>query len=239
MQEINKIRYAGFFVRLWAVLIDGLIVSAALCLIRIPVGVITLGEGFNPLKFPVLFHFTAWDILLYILGSAYYVLMVYSYGATMGKKVLRLRVIAVNGEKLTFLTVLYRETVGKYLSSVPLCIGFFIIGADKEKRGFHDMLCDTRVIYDLEPRESRNMENTYMHDGSERKPKAGYPDSTYMPPTAYTKAAHNGGMNNSLGRLQDANADSRQKEEDIDSGLSIQDIDRRAGGDAGDWPGQD
>lgn len=202
MQEINKTRYAGFFVRLWAVIIDGLIVWAALCLVRVPVWVLTLGLGFNPLKVPVLFCFTAWDIILYVLGSAYYVLMIYACGATIGKKALRLKVAAADGERLTFLTVLYRETVGKYLSSALLCIGFFIIGADKEKRGLHDMLCDTRVIYDLEPRESGNMDNTYIHDSSEIKPrsKPGYPDSTYMPPTAYTAADLDEGTENGPGQ---------------------------------------
>lgn len=162
MQETNKIRYAGFFVRLWAVIIDSCIVAAVLILVRLPVWAASLAIGFNPLKIPVLFRFTTWDILAYMLGCIYYVAMIYMCGATIGKKALKLKVISADAERLSFLTVLYRETVGKYLSGALVCIGYLIIGPDKEKRGLHDVLCDTRVIYDLGSKKSEKLEGTYM-----------------------------------------------------------------------------
>ena len=45
------------------------------------------------------------------------------------------------------LNVVYRETVGRFLCSLPVNIGYIVAGIDSEKRGFHDMLCDTRVVY--------------------------------------------------------------------------------------------
>lgn len=50
-------------------------------------------------------------------------------------------------EKLTLFNVVYRETVGRFLCSLPVNIGYIVAGIDSEKRGFHDLLCDTRVVY--------------------------------------------------------------------------------------------
>ena len=54
---------------------------------------------------------------------------------------------ADGGEKLGLFTVVYRETVGRFLCSVIMGAGYLMAGIDKEKRGLHDILCDTRVIY--------------------------------------------------------------------------------------------
>ena len=43
--------------------------------------------------------------------------------------------------------IVYRETVGKFLSGIFLSIGYILVGLDNEKRALHDILCDTRVIY--------------------------------------------------------------------------------------------
>ena len=43
--------------------------------------------------------------------------------------------------------MVYRETVGRFLCSLPVNIGYIVAGIDSEKRGFHDLLCDTRVVY--------------------------------------------------------------------------------------------
>ena len=96
----------------------------------------------------ILFHYTLKDIVLYLGQVLYFILCTRYTGTTPGKRVMNLRVISVeeNGE-LDLLTVVYRETVGRFLSSIFVCIGYLIIGVDREKRGFHDMLCDTRVVY--------------------------------------------------------------------------------------------
>ena len=62
---------------------------------------------------------------------------------------MNLRVVpADRNEKLSFVDVLYRETVGRFLCGISIWIGYIIVGVDKEKQGFHDMLCDTRVVYE-------------------------------------------------------------------------------------------
>lgn len=72
--------------------------------------------------------------------------MTYLTGATVGKRLMNLRVVACDDSKLTFVNVLYRETIGRYLSSL-LFVGYLMIGVSETKQGLHDRLCDTQVIY--------------------------------------------------------------------------------------------
>mgnify|MGYP001129076922 FL=1 len=74
-------------------------------------------------------------------------ILTYGTGATLGKRAMGLRVVNVNGEKLSLFNLIYRETVGRFLSGLFMCIGYIMIGIDRQKRGLHDVLGDTRVIY--------------------------------------------------------------------------------------------
>ena len=146
MQAACIEKRAGFWVRLAAYALDRLILAAALVLVKVPVFFASFRGGFW--SAPVFFSFTAADILCWLLISAYFVALTACCGATLGKKAMRLRVVRQDtGEKPRFLTVLYRETVGRYLSGI-LCIGYILIAADSEKRSLHDRICDTLVVYD-------------------------------------------------------------------------------------------
>lgn len=48
---------------------------------------------------------------------------------------------------MTFFEVTFRETVGRFLSALILSIGYIMIAIDKKKRGLHDILSDTNVVY--------------------------------------------------------------------------------------------
>ena len=96
----------------------------------------------------ILFHYTLKDIVLYIFQVLYFILCTYLTGTTLGKRAMNLRVVsAEDGQGLTLLDVVYRETIGRFLCSLFVGIGYIIAGVDREKRGLHDILCDTRVIY--------------------------------------------------------------------------------------------
>ncbi|WP_160686927.1 RDD family protein [Clostridium sp. C2-6-12] len=150
-QNKEGLLYAGFFVRLSAYIIDCIIVGIALLIIRIPKLIIHM---MNPDVFlikPILFEFSIFDVVIYLIGLTYFILMTYYCGGTLGKKLLNLKVCKGNDEKLTLFTVVYRESIGRYLSGLILFIGYIIIGVDSKKRGLHDILSDTLVVYDIEP----------------------------------------------------------------------------------------
>ena len=87
------------------------------------------------------------DIILYLLKVTYFILLTYYTGSTLGKKLFRIEVVSSENRPLTFFEVAYRETVGKFLSVVILYIGYIMVGFDEEKKGLHDILSDTRVVY--------------------------------------------------------------------------------------------
>ena len=96
----------------------------------------------------ILFYYTLKDILLYVFQVLYFILCTWLTGTTLGKRAMNLRVIsACPEEPLGLLDVVYRETIGRFLCSLSVGIGYIMAGVDKEKRGLHDFLCDTRVIY--------------------------------------------------------------------------------------------
>lgn len=165
MQKVYKETpvYAGFFIRLAAFLIDMLLVNVVLCVIKVPVWFLELSIGDSILFKNILFEYNAFDILYYVLTATYFVLSTYCCGATLGKYLMKIKVVSVDGEKLSFLTVLIRETIGRYLSAIIVYIGYIVAGLDNRKQGIHDRISDTYVVYKM------------MYQKSEEEPAQGRP----------------------------------------------------------------
>lgn len=129
-------------------MIDSVVVFAGLLIVRLIFAGISLAGGGAITGTDILFHYSLKDIVLYALNVLYFIAFTYLTGTTLGKKAMNLRVVSKNPEeKLTLFNVVYRETVGRFLCSLPVNIGYIVAGIDSEKRGFHDLLCDTRVVY--------------------------------------------------------------------------------------------
>lgn len=135
----KTLRAAPFFPRLTAYLIDRLILGAALFIPR-------LVNAFRSSGQAVLFRFTWADIVFWAVGAAYFTALTYLTGATLGKKAMGLTVVNEAGERPDFLTVLWRETWARYLSSL-LCIGYILCAAEPERGALHDRILGTRVVY--------------------------------------------------------------------------------------------
>ncbi|MCP1101474.1 putative RDD family membrane protein YckC [Aequitasia blattaphilus] len=141
---------AGFFVRLGAYLIDLIIVNASLLIIRLMLLVFMSLLSDTPLSGNILFHFSLLDIILYLCKVLYFILLTYFTGTTLGKRAMNLRVIHKNSyQKISLMEVVFRETIGRFLSSIILYAGYLMIGIDKEKEALHDKLSDTKVVYNL------------------------------------------------------------------------------------------
>ena len=142
----NRI-YAGFFVRLAAYLTDIIIVWCAMLVIKVPVWVTTVTSPNNFFVRDFIFQYSIKDILFYLMQAAYFILLTYFTGSTLGKKLFQIRVVSAEERKLTFFEVAFRETIGRFLSALILSIGYIMIAVDKKKRGLHDILSDTNVVY--------------------------------------------------------------------------------------------
>ena len=68
------------------------------------------------------------------------------YGATPGKMVCKLRVVTAEGGRFG-----YGRAAGRALAEIlrgMICyIGYIMVGFDSQKRGLHDHICNTRVVY--------------------------------------------------------------------------------------------
>ena len=139
--------YAGFFVRLAAFIVDSLIVGTGLLFIKLPIWFAAFGTD-NILSRDFIFQYSALDIIYYLLKLCYFVLLTYFTGATLGKKLFHLRVVSSEDRTPSFFEIAFRESVGRFLSALVLYVGYIMVGADKKKRGLHDMLSDTYVVYE-------------------------------------------------------------------------------------------
>ncbi len=165
----KEAEYAGFWVRFSAYMIDCVLVFFALLIIRvIMLGVMSAVKG-TVLGGNILFHYNLKDIVLYVLQVLYFILCTYYTGTTLGKKAMNLRVVCADREEeLTLLNVIYRETIGRFLSGAIVGAGYIMAGIDGEKRGLHDILCDTRVIYAKKIKvieTGRTMRKAYVEGG--------------------------------------------------------------------------
>ena len=161
--------YAGFWVRLSAYVIDSVVVFTGLLIVRLIFAGISLAGGDAITGTDILFHYSLKDIVLYGLKVLYFIAFTYLTGTTLGNKAMNLRVVSSNPEeKLTLLNVVYRETVGRFLCSLPVNIGYIVAGIDSEKRGFHDMLCDTKVVYQKkELKKTESIQNSVVEKQQE------------------------------------------------------------------------
>ncbi len=144
----NQVR-AGFFVRLAAYLIDEIIVGAGVIALKVLFFFVTLALPGSLLKQNFIFEYSVVDIILYAVGVTYFILFTYCTGSTVGKKLFHLQVVSVEDRKVTLFEVIYRETVGRFLSGLVLSIGYFLVVVHKEKKALHDLLSDTQVVYNL------------------------------------------------------------------------------------------
>ncbi|WP_175990784.1 RDD family protein [Bacillus sp. Marseille-Q1617] len=138
-KETKGFFLAGFWLRVWAYLIDLIVIGSITRLIIKPVFKvldITLVEGsmFAPIS-----------ILSAIVFYGYFVLMTKFFSQTIGKMVLGIKVIDLKGGRPTWGTVIFRELIGRFISST-IFILYVVVAFTTKKQGIHDLFADTTVV---------------------------------------------------------------------------------------------
>jgi uncharacterized RDD family membrane protein YckC len=149
------IEYGGFWLRVGAKVIDSMILGAVMVVIEIILFAI-MGGAFFAFNFKETndprFIATAATLygLLFILVFGvqcfYHVWFVKKYGGTPGKLALQLRIIAADGNPLTWGRAFGRFGAEIFITGLTCNIGYIIAGFDEEKRTLHDHICNTRVV---------------------------------------------------------------------------------------------
>jgi uncharacterized RDD family membrane protein YckC len=83
-------------------------------------------------------------ILMFIIG--YHTLFWYFAGQTPGKALLGLRLVTVDGKRVSIPRGILRY-FAYYLSAIPIFLGFWWILIDDQRQGWHDKIAKTVVIY--------------------------------------------------------------------------------------------
>jgi uncharacterized RDD family membrane protein YckC len=133
--------YAGFWRRLVAFFLDGLIVGA----VTVPLS-LALGGGGDDLGSTSSTYNPAASSISTALSWLYYALMESSAKqATLGKMALGIRVTDLDGNRIGF-----GKATGRYfakiLSALILGIGFLMVAFTQRKQGLHDILAGTLVV---------------------------------------------------------------------------------------------
>ncbi len=148
-------KYAGFWRRFIAYMIDGFIITfvtfilALIASIAFFTGIMSGGNtswiaGMNDPQ--QMLSFTLWFWLFSTsINIAYFTYFHGATGRTPGKSLLGVQVVSVEGSPISFGTAFLRA-VGYIVSSLFLCLGFIWIGFDKKKQGWHDKIAGTVVI---------------------------------------------------------------------------------------------
>ncbi|MDX1492160.1 MAG: RDD family protein [Pseudohongiellaceae bacterium] len=135
---MSQVRYAGFNIRLLASLIDSVLITLLLS----PLLPLLIGEAANdPLSIANIFVST-----IIALGVT---LVFWKYrSATPGKIILGLKIIdEASGGKPSSRQLVVRY-LSYYVSLLGFGLGFLLIPMDTKKRGWHDKIAGTLVIYD-------------------------------------------------------------------------------------------
>lgn len=131
--------YVGFWVRFWAVLIDGFLITGITVLLNsLIAGQLYFAGGIG----------MPWELLtVYLIPAAITIWFWRRYRATPGKMFMGIEVV----DEKTRSAVTLEQGVGRYLSyylsALPLALGYIWAAFDPKKQSWHDKLAGTIVVY--------------------------------------------------------------------------------------------
>jgi uncharacterized RDD family membrane protein YckC len=133
------VKFAGFWIRFLAFVIDGIVVTLLSTSITCAIRAAT-GGRVDP------FETSALDNNMGLLFMAVYnTVLVRMFGATLGKMATGLRIVNADGSPIS-----YGKALGRWAAQIVsqlICfLGYVMIVWDDEKRALHDRICNTRVI---------------------------------------------------------------------------------------------
>jgi uncharacterized RDD family membrane protein YckC len=145
----SSLQYAGVGIRFGARMLDGLVLGIpiiVIVLLLLPGALRATTNRPNFVNGPFI-------LLSVFFGLFYEVLMLRYWGATLGKMACGLKVVRPDGSSLSWGVSFGRFFMYNVVISAVPFLNFFLLlttaimaGTDKQKRGLHDRVCDTRVV---------------------------------------------------------------------------------------------
>jgi len=140
-------QFAGFWRRMAAALIDFALVMT----LTAPLLFSIYGHAYFRwlfTGFDLMSTYGSWDLILTRILPIIGLLLCWRYlGATPGKMLMSCRIVSRHTRRTPGLAQALIRLLCYFASSLPLNLGFFWIGWDKQKQGFHDKMANTLVLY--------------------------------------------------------------------------------------------
>jgi uncharacterized RDD family membrane protein YckC len=131
---------AGFWIRVVAVLVDLIVLVVAQIVLRLFSWALWGGAVVESRVFEgTVFLFGL------VFDAVYQVTLHAMFGQTVGKLVLNVRVVQLDGHPLSWRIAVNRY-LGEWVSVCLLGIGYVMAGLRPDKRALHDLLAGTRVV---------------------------------------------------------------------------------------------
>ncbi|SDB84742.1 RDD family protein [Williamwhitmania taraxaci] len=156
--EKTEPKYAGFWLRFVANIIDQLLLQTVIVIFTLPLifgmvtGIITASkeQGDASKAIAIISVVMGFVALLFavslIVGWLYYAIMESSkQQGTLGKMALGIKVTDIEGNKITFTRATGRY-FGKIISNMTIYIGYIMAGFTVKKQALHDIIADCLVI---------------------------------------------------------------------------------------------
>ena len=166
--RLNRKRFAGFFVRAYAFIVDNIILSilgAIFLYIMGLAGLVDLNAATeiakqyieNPMSTEIVSKalelpgmsafFTIWSFV----QAVYFIVFHAVWGATPGKRLFHIHVEMAGGEKLSWAFSIFRfiASIVTQATIIFYGLGYIIVLVDPQKRALHDHIARTRVVHDL------------------------------------------------------------------------------------------
>jgi uncharacterized RDD family membrane protein YckC len=139
--------YGGFWIRVVAAIIDGIIVRVVVSPIHLLFGGLGLAgamSGIHPIGLALFGGGVT--LIATLFGSWLYEAFMESssYQATLGKMILGMKVTDLGGNRISFERATGRH-FAKWLSGLILGIGYIMVAFTERKQGLHDLLAGTLV----------------------------------------------------------------------------------------------
>ena len=160
IEAIGQMKPAGFWIRLLASIIDGIIVGIFMMPFYIVLIVLPEVFMFSKKNFESPSDADALKMLGGMLGMFFIYFIIYFFvhwsyfswfyknkGASLGKMALKLKVVDYQtGQNIGWGKTFLRDILGKFVSAIILYIGFLMTGFREDKRALHDLIANTQVL---------------------------------------------------------------------------------------------
>ena len=148
----------SFWLRAVAYLIDTLVIVMPLVFLWIVLGQ-PVPEEFDQLMDPPS-GYDRLQILVLFLTMAYDTALITYFATTVGKRAFGLYVVRTDGSRVGFVRALARHLLTAVSANLTLGFVFLVVLFREDRRGLHDLICDTVVI-------RRHRQNQHPYSGQE------------------------------------------------------------------------